>query len=111
MNAYVISVMNAVIVLLIAALISNAIKFEGGAYPKDPGKRKMWFWVLMIFAPVLTYLLGNFVIHPDQNLDPMAFDEHLQALPIASGISAVLYVVLGFILSKIFKNGKLGNWF
>ena len=30
--------------LFSAALISNMIAYEGGTNPKDPGKRKMWFW-------------------------------------------------------------------
>ena len=30
--------------LLLAALISKMIAYEGGTNPKDPGKRKMWFW-------------------------------------------------------------------
>jgi hypothetical protein len=35
----------------------------------------------------------------------------MAALPIATAVGFVVYVLLGFILSKIFKNGKLGNWF
>jgi len=111
MNAYVISIVVAVVVLLIAALISNSIKYEGGAHPKDPGKRKMAFWVLMILAPVLTYVLGAFVIHPDQSVDPIAHDEHMQSLPIAAGVAALFYIVVGFVLAKAMKNGKIGHWF
>ena len=111
MNIYVISIVVAVIVILIATLVSNAIKFEGGANPKDPRKRKIAFWIISIFAPVLTYVLGAFVIHPDQVIDPMGYDEHMQALPIGAIVSLVVYIVFGFILSKIFKNVKLRNWF
>jgi sulfoxide reductase heme-binding subunit YedZ len=111
MNIYVISIVIAVLVILIAALVSNSIKFEGGSNPSDPRKRKMWFWVLMILAPVLTYILGAFVIHPDQINDPMGYDEHMQNLPIGAGISAVVYILIGFVLAKMFKNGKIGHWF
>ena len=111
MNAYIISIVVAVAILLIAALISNSIKYEGGAHPKDPGKRKLTFWVLMILAPVLTYVLGAFVIHPDEAVDPIAFDEHMKTLPIAAGVSALLYIVVGFVLAKAIKNGKIGHWF
>jgi sulfoxide reductase heme-binding subunit YedZ len=111
MNAYIISIVVAVIVLLIAALISNAIKFEGGAHPKDPGKRKMVFWIIMILAPVLTFVLGSFVFAPDESVDPIANDEFMSALPIAAGVSLVVYIVLGFVISKAMKNGKIGHWF
>lgn len=111
MNAYIISIVVAVAILLIAALISTSIKYQGGANPKDPAKRKMVFWILMILAPILTYVIGAFIIHPDQNVDPMGYAEHMQALPIGAGIAALTYIVLGFVLSKIFKNGKIGNWF
>ena len=30
---------------------------------------------------------------------------------IATGVCFVVYILLGFILSKIFKNKKIGNWF
>jgi hypothetical protein len=33
------------------------------------------------------------------------------SLPIAVGVGFVVYVILGLVLSKVFKNGKIGNWF
>ena len=45
MNAYVIPIIAAGLMLLIAAVISNSIAFEGGVN-KDPGKRKIVFWIL-----------------------------------------------------------------
>jgi quinol-cytochrome oxidoreductase complex cytochrome b subunit len=111
MNAYIISIVVAIIVLLIAALISNAIKFEGGAHPKDPGKRKMAFWILMILAPVLTYVLGALIFAPDESVNQIEHDEFMSALSIAVGVSLVVYIILGFVLSKAMKNGKIGHWF
>ena len=111
MNAYIISIVVAVAILLIAALISTSIKYQGGANPKDSAKRKMVFWILMILAPVLTYVLGAFIIHPDKNTYPIEYDKHMQALPVGAGIAALAYIVLGFVLSKIFRNKKIGNWF
>jgi len=111
MNTYIVSVVVAALVIIIAAVVSNSIAYEGGAHPKDPGKRKLWFWVLSILSPILTYVLGAFVVAPDKNLDPMGYDEHMNSLPIAAIVALVIYVVIGFILSKAFKNGKLGHWF
>jgi len=111
MSSYITSIIAAGLFILIAALISNAIKFEGGANPKDPGKRKMWFWIMAILNPVLFYLLSAFVLAPNPENDQMVYDDYMASLPIAAGIGFVVYIVLGFVLSKVFKNGKLGNWF
>lgn len=111
MNSYITSIIAAGLFILIAALISNMIQFEGGSNPKDPGKRKMWFWIMAILNPVLFYVLSAFVLAPNPNNNQMAYDDYMASLPIAAGIGFLVYLVLGFVLSKIFKNGKLGNWF
>jgi sulfoxide reductase heme-binding subunit YedZ len=111
MNSYITSVIAAGLFILIAALISNMIQFEGGSNPKDPGKRKMWFWIIAILNPVLFYVLSAFVLAPNPDNDQMVYDDYMATLPIAAGIGFIIYVVLGFVLSKVFKNGKLGNWF
>lgn len=108
MNTYILSIIFAAVVLLIAALISNAVKYEGGANPKDPGKRKMWFWVFAIINPVLFYVIAAFVMVPSSKKESTQW---LDALPVATIIGFVVFIVLGFVMSKIFKNGKLGNWF
>ena len=111
MNSYITSIITAGLFILIAAVISNAIKFEGGAIPKDPGKRKMWFWIMAILNPVLFYVLSALLLAPNPENDQMVYDDYKASLPIAAGIGFVVYVILGFVLSKVFKNGKLGNWF
>lgn len=111
MNSYITSIIAAGLLILIAALISSMIQFEGGSNPKDPGKRKMWFWIMAILNPVLFYVLSAFVLAPNPNNDQMVYDDYMASLPIAAGIGFVVYVVMGFVLSKVFKNGKLGNWF
>jgi sulfoxide reductase heme-binding subunit YedZ len=80
-----------------------------GAIHKDPGKRKMWFWILAVLNPVAILLLGLFAFVPDGNI--MVVQKYKTAIYIGTGIGLVLYIILGFVLSKIFKNGKLGHWF
>ena len=108
MSAYILSIIFAAVVLLIAAVISNAIKFEGGANPKDPGKRKMWFWIFAILNPVLFFVTAAFVMAPSSKKEAELWSD---ALPFATIVGFVAFIILGFVLSKIFKNGKLGNWF
>jgi sulfoxide reductase heme-binding subunit YedZ len=108
-SAYIISLITALIFLLLAAIIANAIKFEGGSNPKDPQSRKTWFWILAILNPAVAYLLGYFVFKPDANM--MVVNNYVNALSIGTAIGFVLYILLGFILSKVFANGKIGHWF
>jgi len=111
MTSYIIAAIFAGAMILIAALISVAIKFEGGANPSDPRKRKTWFWIFAIINPILFYLLAAFVLAPKAIEDQMAYDEYIAALPIATAVGFILYIVIGFVLSKMFRNNKLGHWF
>ena len=111
MNSYITSIIFAGLFILIAAVVSNAIKFEGGANPKDPGKRKMWFWIMAILNPVLFFVISAFVLAPNPENDQMVYDNFKDSLPIAAGIGFVVYIVLGFVLSASIKNGKINNWF
>lgn len=108
-TAYIVSIITALVFLLLSAFIATAIKFQGGSNPKDPQKRKMWFWVLAILNPAVIFLLGYFVFKPDANI--LIVNKYITALSIGTGIGFVLYIVIGFVLSKIFRNGKLGHWF
>ena len=111
MTSYIISLIVAAAIILLAALISNAVKFEGGANPKDPGKRKMWFWIMAIINPIVYFLLGSFVLAPIADEDQMVYDDYMAIVPIATAVGFVVYIIIGFVLSKMFKNGKLGHWF
>lgn len=97
--------------ILLAAIISNIIKYEGGSNPQDPRKRKICFWVIAIINPVVYFFIGWKILAPDPLFDQMIFDDYMKTLPIATGVGFVLYIILGFVISKIFKHGKLGNWF
>jgi sulfoxide reductase heme-binding subunit YedZ len=108
-SAYIISFITSLVFLLFAAFIANTIKFEGGSNPKDPQQRKMWFWVLAILCPVVIFFLGYFVFKPEANI--MIVNKYMTALSIGTGIGFAVYVIMGFVLSKMFKNGKVGNWF
>ena len=111
MTSYIISLIVAAAMILLAALISNAIKFEGGANPKDPGKRKMWFWVMAIINPLVYFVIASFVLAPKADVDQIDYDDYMAIVPIATAVGSVVYIIIGFVLSKMFKHGKLGNWF
>jgi methionine sulfoxide reductase heme-binding subunit len=108
MSTYILSIIFAAAVLLLAALVSNAIKFEGGANPKDPGKRKMWFWIFAVLNPIIFYSIAAFVMIPSNKKESVQW---MDSLPIATIVGFVVYIILGFVMAKMFKHGKIGNWF
>jgi len=108
-TAYVISGIIALVLLLLATLISTAINFETGSRPKDPGRRRAWFWTIAALNPAITFLLGYYIFKPTANI--MIVKRYVHALSMGTLIGFVLYIVLGFVLSKIFKNGKISHWF
>ena len=109
-SAYIISVIITLIILLVSVIIAMSIKFEGGTKPKDPKSRKMWFWILALATPIVIFLMGFFVFIPSEE-NRKVINDYVSALSIGTIAGFFLYVILGFILSKIFTNGKLGHWF
>lgn len=98
------------VAILLAAVISNLIKYEGGTNPKDPGKRRIWFWIFAILGPVAFFLYNIFSVIPTIKKGP-ALDKFGVTHIIGTAIIIVGYIVIGFVLSKMMKRGKLGNWF
>ena len=109
-SAYVIGVVVFIVMLLIAAVVANAIAFQPGTNPKDPGKRKTWFWILGALTPVLTFFLAYFIVYMGIKMHNVQ-EKYMTAMCISTAMSFVLYVISGFALSKIFKHGKLSSWF
>jgi len=109
-SAYIIGIVVFIVMLLIAAVVANAIAYQPGTNPSDPGKRKTWFWILGVLTPVLTFFLAYFIVYTGIKMQNVQ-DKYMTAMCISTAMSFVLYVALGFALSKIFKHGKLSSWF
>jgi len=109
-QTYTLAVIVAVVTLALAILISSQISFERGANPKDPRKRRITFWILAVITPVIFYMYNLFLVIPNIKKGP-ALAKFFNTSAIAPVISLVTFIVLGVILSKIFKTKKIGNWF
>ena len=109
-QTYMLAVIVAVVTLALAILISSQISFERGANPKDPRKRRITFWILAVITPVIFYMYNLFLVIPNIKKGP-ALAKFFNTSAIAPVISLVTFIVLGVILSKIFKTKKIGNWF
>jgi len=109
-NTYMLAVVTALVTLGIAILISNSIAYELSEKPKDPRKRKIIFWVIAIVTPILFYVYNLFLVIPNIKKGP-ALDKFFMTSAISPVVSLVTFILVGFILSKIFKSKKIGTWF
>ncbi len=109
MQTYIFGAIVGIVGVIVATIIAKAIKFEGGANPKDPGKRRLWFWLLFFLSFSGFFLYNMFVVSETiaSNLQSKFTTTNL----IGSAISAGAYFIVGFALSKMFSTGKLGSWF
>ena len=108
--AYILGAVCFIVFLLLVVISANAIAYESGVNPRDPAKRKMWFWILGILYPIVTFFVLYFGWYQDIKI-PAQASSFLTATIIATAASFVLYVVFGVILSKTFSHSKLKSWF
>lgn len=108
-QTYVLAAVVAVAAIMLAIGISSAIKFEGGARPSDPGKRRMAFWIVLVLAVTLFFLYNLYFAAP--TISPNLQTRFMKTNVIALGAAAVIYLIGGFAISKAFSKGKLGSWF
>lgn len=107
-SAYIIGISATVIMLLISMLVAKLISFRPDN--SDIKTRKVWFWILGVLTPVLSFLISFFFVYVGIKGGRKQHD-YMIAMSIATVVSFVLYVLGGLVISKIDKNGKLGNWF
>jgi hypothetical protein len=109
-STYIFGLIFAGVFLLLAAVVSNAIKFQGGPNPRDSFKRRMWFWIFAILGPVSFFIYNFLMVIPTIKKGPAA-DKFSMHPPVSTAVLLVVYILVGFILSKVMKKGKIGNWF
>jgi len=109
-NSYIFGAVCGIIFLLIAILISNSIKYQGGTNPTDPKKRRVWFWIIGIISPVVFYMYNFILVIPNITKGP-ALDKFMLHGALSAILTLFVYILLGFILAKVLKRGKIGNWF
>lgn len=97
-----------VVFFLLAVLIANMIPFKHN----DPGttKRRVWFWILFAATLIVSFVITWVVVAGGIQVPTIKANFEMHAC-IASGSVALLYVVLGFLMSKIFSSSKIGTWF
>lgn len=109
LRTYVAAAAVALVTLAIAAVISNGIAYEGGANPADPRKRRLVFWSLAATAFAGFFAYHAFAVGP---MVAIRWQGRFMNTTVYSAIGVIVaYVAIGFVLSRIFANGKIGTWF
>ncbi len=72
--------------------------------------RRIWFWVICLFSGIATFLINYFgwAIKIRVASKQSAFISHSCYATIAV---ILLFIVLGWVVSKIFKEKKVSSWF
>ena len=107
LQAYMWALVVLTVAFILAVVFSNMVLYK----PNDTGtaKRRIIFWVLGILTCTVSFVI-NFFIAKDILINTFHAD-YIMHSGIASGTALVLYIVLGFIICKIFNNSKCGTWF
>jgi sulfoxide reductase heme-binding subunit YedZ len=108
-KTYVLAVVAAVVAIGVAAVISQSIAYESGAKPKDTGKRRVVFWIVAGTLLALFFTYNALMVAT--GVRPSLQARFTQTYAIATGVAALSYLILGFVLSKVFRTGKFGSWF
>lgn len=105
--AYVWALAICLVMLLIAAIVAIVIPNKPGG--QDIRTRRVAYWICFVIMAVAAFCI-NMWLSSDIKI-PSKHDAYVTASAIATGVAALLYIVIGLILSKGMKRSKLGSWF
>ncbi|MCQ2224484.1 MAG: hypothetical protein MJZ14_02005 [Paludibacteraceae bacterium] len=107
-TAYLISGIACIVLFLLALVFSNGVNYEPDK--SDVRKRKIIFWVFNIVS-LLGGLALNYFLELKGIRVPSKAESYLIHMAIAAVVFFVLYIVIGFVLSKVCKGKKVETWF
>lgn len=107
MTAYIWAVIVLVALFFTAIVQANMVPY----HPKgtDISKRKAGFWICCILAPVIGFVI-NWIVAQGISI-PSTRDKYVLHAGIAAGCTLIVFIILGFCLSKAFARKKIGTWF
>lgn len=107
-QVYVCALVASVVALFLAMFMSCRVSYQPDL--SDVRKRKGTFWLISILAPVLSALLAVLIVYLGLKTGSKK-SVCILHMSIGLVVSWGIYVVLGFVVSKANKQGKLGSWF
>jgi Na+-driven multidrug efflux pump len=107
-ETYMYAVILAIIAVVLAFIIANFIKWGGGKNDTSHIKRRVWFIILGIVAPVTFFLYNSLYVSDYITKAPLKA-QFLTANIIATISLLACYVVLGIITMLILRRSKWGS--
>jgi hypothetical protein len=107
-ETYMYAVIVAVAAVVLAFIIVNSVKYQGGKNPTDHITRRIWYIVIGLVAPIAFFLYNTLYVSKYITKAP------LQAKFSTSCILATLaelgvYVIVGILMMLIFRRSKWGS--
>ena len=107
-TTYMYAVIIAVAALVLAFIIANIIKFQGGKNATDHIKRRIWYIIIGMVAPIVFFLYNSLYVANFITKAP------LQAKFSTANVLATLavlgvYVVVGIVTMLIMRSSKWGS--
>jgi len=107
-TTYMYAVVVAIVALVLAFIIASIIKYQGGKTDRSFEKRRLWFIIIGIIAPIGFFLYNMLVVNPNITKAPLQADFQKANLIATIGI-LVGYLLLGFVTMFIFRKAKWGS--
>ena len=107
-QVYVCALVASVVALLLAIFLSCRVSYQPDL--SDVRKRKGTFWLTGVLAPVLSALLAFLIVYIGLKTGSKK-SACILHMCIGLVVSWIIYVMLGLVVSKANKQGKLGSWF
>jgi hypothetical protein len=107
-NTYVYAVIVAATALILAFLIANIIKYQGGKYNTDHIKRCVWFIMLGVAATIAFFLYNNLYVSSFITKAPLQAKFETANL-IATGEVLGVYASVGIITMFLMRSSKWGS--
>ena len=105
--AYLWSALVLVVFFSVTLVLAHAVKRDDTH--TGAGWRRLWFWIFAVLTLAVSFLINLWIAHGIKI--PHDHQLYINNSIVGAGAAFVLFVLFGFLLSKLFKNSKVGTWF
>lgn len=107
-TTYMYAVIAAVAALVLAFIIVNVIKYQGGKNATDHIKRRMWYVVICMITPISFFLYNALCVSDFITKAPLQAKFSMANI-IATLVVFSIYIILGVVTMFIFRSSKWGS--
>lgn len=107
-ETYIYAIIIGIIALALAFIIATIIKYQGGKDPKDHIKRRVWFVIIGLIAPIAFFLYNSLYVSSYITKAPLQA-KFSTANVIATLIVLGVYVIAGILTMLMMRGSKWGS--